>query len=478
MPEETTKKPRVDLRSDFPHGKEDSDLHIRLNPSLLTADFTTPFHTAYTSDSLSATTTIASGDSTGTIVASPFHTGKLTNVFPKHFLLALKEELKTLTWHHRSNDLYKFNQTDDLALNALPHIKALRDYMAGEEFVGFMESITGLELTRGYLDLAAQRYKSTNHLLCHDDDVHRGKLARRIAYIIYLVDEEWSAEDGGALGLFGNDENRHPTSIQEHIVPEFNSMGFFRTGLVSYHTVEEVTVKDLARERWSVTGWFYGPVTPEITPDPDHLPHLPASVLPAVADLTDTSCELEKWVNPDYLKPETQTRILDALMEQSSVELRDFLRSDVFEKVSQELSDGFWSEAPLMGPPNLRQYLAAEPTTPLVKDLAGFLRSKSFASLLKSLTSLDLIKGSQELRKFSHGHYTLIHDQALEPNGLDVTLSLTQKTDWDDEAWGGATHYIADADELLRIQPATNSLALVLRDEGVLRFTGDLYGFY
>ncbi|KAJ1937946.1 putative component of NuA3 histone acetyltransferase complex [Linderina macrospora] len=157
-------------------------------------------------------------------------------------------------------------------------------------------------------------------------------------------------------------------------------------------------------------------------------------------------------------------------MEQSSVELRDFLRPDVFETISKELSDAFWSEAPLMGPPNVRQYLAAKPTTPVVKDLARFLRSTKFASLLKSLTSLDVIKGSQELRRFSRGHYTLIHDQALEPTGLDVTLSLTQKTEWDDEEWGGATHYIADADELLRIQPATNSLALVLRDEGVLRF--------
>ncbi|KAJ2331304.1 putative component of NuA3 histone acetyltransferase complex, partial [Coemansia sp. RSA 2671] len=57
-----------------------------------------------------------------------------------------------------------------------------------------------------------------------------------------------------------------------------------------------------------------------------------------------------------------------------------------------------------------------------------------------------------------------------EPFGLDVTLSLQPtKTEWED-SWGGATHYIADKDELLRITPEANSLSLVLRDEGTLRF--------
>ncbi|KAI8319152.1 hypothetical protein GQ54DRAFT_299567 [Martensiomyces pterosporus] len=493
------KRARVNPRSNFPHSGRRSpssttpaDMEpVRINPWYLTDEFAKPYREAYTNMDLNETRMISqpSGTGEGIIVASPFHTGKLRNVLPKEFLLGLKDELRGLSWHRRSNDLYSFNQTDDLALNSMKHIKALRDYLAGEEFVGFMERITGIELTRGYLDLAAQRYKKGDHLLCHDDDVHRGKLARKIAYIIYLVDEDWSAEDGGALGLFGNDENRYPTKVVERIVPEFNSIGFFLTGLVSYHTVEEVTVRKEAGERWSVTGWFYGPVTPGVTPDAAHMPALPPSVVPTASTL-ESACdsgsedndraEWAKWISADYLKASVQEQVQNTFLEQSSVELRDFLRADVYEKITSELNSEYWAKAKLQGPAHVRQYLEADTSSaaaPTVGEVAKFLRSTCFARLLASLTSLDLVGGSQEVRKFEHGHYTLIHDQALEPNGLDAILSLLPKRkdksgegdNWN-ESWGGATHYIADKDELLRIYPEINSLSLVLRDEGTLRF--------
>ncbi|KAJ2487110.1 putative component of NuA3 histone acetyltransferase complex [Coemansia sp. RSA 2320] len=469
---------------------------VRLHPWYLTDDFILPYRAAFTNSELPSSFTIAEptgGSGQGSIIAHPFHTGKLLNVFPPTFLHGLKSELGSLNWHERSNDLYSFHQTDDLALNGHHHIKALRDYMAGEEFVTFMENITGTRLTRGYLDLAAQRYKKGNHLLCHDDDVHRGKLARRIAYIIYLVDDQWSVDDGGALGLFGNDHNKHPTEVLSRITPEFNSLGFFLTGLISYHTVEEVTVNDPSRERWSVTGWFYGPVDePDCSTSANVDSILPAplspSLLPALEPFTATDlassdsgdcAEWSKWVNPDYLKPSLRDQICDSFLDQSSIELRHFLRTEMYDQIiSETKSSDFWSTASLKGPTHLRKYLEATPSsdsTPKLFDLARFLCSASFARLLTALTSIDFVNASQQLRKFEHGHYTLIHDQVPEPFGLDVTLSLQPHAEGSDqsswiESWGGATHYIADKDELLRINPEPNSLSLVLRDEGTLRF--------
>ncbi|KAJ2831062.1 putative component of NuA3 histone acetyltransferase complex [Coemansia furcata] len=435
---------------------------VSINAWYLTPEFTTPFREAFTSPQLTTTYTSSSGpNATGTIVAEPFHTAKLTNILPREFLQGLKGELLTLNWHERSNDLYTFLQTDDLALNPLPHIKGLRDYLASDEFVGFMETLTGTQLARGHLDIAAQRYRKGGHLLCHDDDVHRGKMARRIAYILYLVDEAWSEEDGGALALYANDEAGQPREVVARLVPEFASLGFFLTGLVSYHTVEEITVSDPLRERWSVTGWFYGPTGADT---PDHPPLAP--VLPAVGPLDGTG-ELEEWVCADYLAEGTQRRICDLFLEQSSVQLRGFLRADVYARL---MAEDPWAAAELRGPPHLRRYLEAQPSSPMLAGLMAFLRSPAFAELLTKLAGVEPVAASQQLRRFEKGHYTLIHDEAPEPPGLDVTLSLQPaEREWDD-TWGGATHYIADKDELLRIAPDANSLSLVLRDEGTLRF--------
>lgn len=50
-----------------------------------------------------------------------------------------------------------------------------------------------------------------DYLLCHDDDIHGTVEGRRIAFIYYLVPENWKETDGGALDLFAtdgkNDEN-------------------------------------------------------------------------------------------------------------------------------------------------------------------------------------------------------------------------------------------------------------------------------
>ncbi|KAJ2754001.1 putative component of NuA3 histone acetyltransferase complex [Coemansia pectinata] len=437
---------------------------VSINPWYLTPDFILPFRAAFTS-ALTSTYTHTSPDSSscGTILSHPFHTAKLQNILPPDFLHSLKQELLTLPWHERSNDLYTFHQTDDLALNPLPHIKALRDYLASDQFVTLMETLTGTELARGHLDIAAQRYKKGGHLLCHDDDVQRGKWARRIAYIIYLVDEQWAEEDGGALGLYTNDDAGQPNEVVARLTPEFNSLGFFLTGLVSFHTVEEITVKDPRRERWSVTGWFYGASEPLATEDRPLSP----SLLPALQPFDDHAMECAKWVSPDYLSPKTQDQIQDMFLDQSSVQLRQFLLPDVYAQIIAEAD----SPSTLLGPPHLRRYLElVPPPTSTLAALLAFLRSSTFAQLLTALTSIDTVAASQQLRRFEHGHYTLIHDQVQEPFGLDVSLSL-QPTDleWDD-AWGGATHYIADKDELLRIAPEANSLSLVLRDEGTLRF--------
>jgi Rps23 Pro-64 3,4-dihydroxylase Tpa1-like proline 4-hydroxylase len=60
--------------------------------------------------------------------------------------------------------------------------------------------MTGIELNEK-LALFYAEYKTTDHLLCHDDELE----GRRIAFILYLS-PQWSEEDGGTLDLFSVDD--------------------------------------------------------------------------------------------------------------------------------------------------------------------------------------------------------------------------------------------------------------------------------
>jgi len=92
--------------------------------------------------------------------------------------------------------------------------------------------------------------------LCHDDELE----GRRIAYILYLVDDDWSSAgnnihltnigvflvlvlflneflDGGTLDLFNVDERNQPDTIVTSLCPQWNSFAFFTVTPTSFHQV-------------------------------------------------------------------------------------------------------------------------------------------------------------------------------------------------------------------------------------------------
>ena len=70
-------------------------------------------------------------------------------------------------------------------------------------------------------------------LLCHDDELE----GRRIAYILYLVEEDWVSSDGGNLELFDVNESKQPDKIVTSLVPQWNSLAFFAVTPTSFHQV-------------------------------------------------------------------------------------------------------------------------------------------------------------------------------------------------------------------------------------------------
>ena len=161
-------------------------------------DFASPFRTAFRDrqDFIDA-------ESQAKIISSPYPAVCLPNFLQsKEFLQTLRDELLLEDYYHKSNDLYEFYQSEDLRLSRKPHIVALKNAIYSHEFFAMMSSLTGIDLDPSVIDLNGNQYHEGCYLLCHDDDIKNEKEGRRIAFILYLVDEDWTATDGGALDLF------------------------------------------------------------------------------------------------------------------------------------------------------------------------------------------------------------------------------------------------------------------------------------
>ncbi|KAK3811430.1 MAG: Oxoglutarate and iron-dependent oxygenase degradation C-term-domain-containing protein [Linnemannia gamsii] len=435
--------------------------------------FSTPFNTAFR-DRL----VFEDDQSQAHLFNTPYPAASLPNFLEStDYLQKLREELLTEAYFHKSNDLYEFYQSEDLRLSKKPHIAAFKNAIYSPKFFSLMSSLTGIDLDPSIIDLNGNQYHEGCYLLCHDDDIKNEKEGRRIAFILYLVDEDWSAADGGALDLFRCDETGYPIEVTQSLVPVRNTLAFFELSSVSYHQVAEVLTRD--KSRISISGWFHGPLQTKLVSKT--MPFAPLET-PA-QDIT-----LESLLNPDYLSESAMANIGNVFLEQSSIELQKFLRPDVYEQLVQELGalglvegegtdKSLWDV--LMGPQHVRRYSRVSqrnqnhiPST--LTRLQQLFKSKVFEAYLTKLTNLTFLSANTELRMFKKGDYTLLHDHALERNGLDVMFSFPHleegKEEWEENWSAGSTHYVADKANLLTLYPRINTLTMVLRDEGTLRF--------
>ncbi|XP_004067239.1 prolyl 3-hydroxylase OGFOD1 [Oryzias latipes] len=411
----------------------------------------------------------------------------------------LQRELLELNFHEKSNDLYKFKQSDDLKKRKEPHIAGLRAALFGP-FRSWLGDVLGVELETT-VDVSCARYEYTDVLLCHDDELE----GRRVAFILYFV-PPWESSDGGTLDLYATDSHFQPQSIAKSLVPSWNTLVLFEVSPVSFHQVREVLSQDKCR--LSVSGWFHGsslqrPPRYKEPPFPRN-PHLPR----------DETVLLE-WVNPVYLDISYQEKIQEEFEDSSEIQLKDFLREEKFKEVGEALQQAqiVWMKR---GPPNKRCFdVASLDTLPeCVTECWELLNSEAFFLLLSNFTGLRLhylcpadsedeeeakqkmegeaagsstessaasAKKEKELstpvccgnvRRWSHGSYTLLHDGEAEKAeyALDLLLPFGC-TGWQSE-FGGFTCYIANEEdeELLTVYPEDNSLALVYRDKETLKF--------
>ncbi|XP_077374713.1 prolyl 3-hydroxylase OGFOD1 isoform X2 [Festucalex cinctus] len=373
------------------------------------------------------------------------------------------------------------------------------------QFRLWLEDVLGVKL-EPTVDISCAKYEYTDILLCHDDELE----GRRVAFILYLV-PPWLSSDGGSLDLYATDGNFQPQSVVKSLVPSWNTLVLFEVSPVSFHQVSEVLSQDKCR--LSLSGWFHGQ---SLERPPRHIepPVLRSEHLPRDETL------LLEWINPLYLDISYQERIQEEFEESSEIQLKDFLREEKFSQVCEvmQLAQIQWMRK---GPANKRCYEAAclDTLPECVSACWELLQSEAFFLLLSNFTGLrlhylcpadddedddggenkdkerkesckkdDKATGSSneasnesepstpkccgELRRWSHGSYTLLHDgeAARAEYALDLILPFSC-AGWQSE-FGGFSCYVANEEdeELLTIYPEDNSLALVYRDKETLKF--------
>lgn len=219
-----------------------------INPFYLSDDFVVPFSTAFRSRS--------------NAYFPPYDSSVNSAVFPiavwPSFLhhsdcVNLREELAKMKFVLRSSDLYEFHQTVDLKhVNPKqnPFISNLCNELYSKEFLRVMERITGRKLG-SHVDISGQRYQQGDFLLCHDDRLEK----RRIALILYLVDQNEIMKGGRLFALRSDEEGCPVMDSPQTVTPEWNTLAFFEVSRISFHQVEQVFSEKVPR--YSITCWFH-----------------------------------------------------------------------------------------------------------------------------------------------------------------------------------------------------------------------------
>jgi Rps23 Pro-64 3,4-dihydroxylase Tpa1-like proline 4-hydroxylase len=470
---------------------------------------------------------------------TPYSYAQIKNLFQSDFLLSVKEEIKSQTKvNFKESDLFRVYQSIDFAnlepgselSIQLPNVMKLREVLYSQEWRSFIEKMCGLPPSTliEKMDCACNCHASGCHLLCHDDVIG----TRKVSYIIYLTEQDWKDEEGGSLELYGKQEDE-PDSTPiplARVWPLFNSMAFFvvKPG-ESFHAVQEVAGE---RPRLSLQGWYHAAEPPK------NMEYATLQQLKATGDNYDaTSLQvafqqeeetefsdadkkyLSEYLKPEYLAEESLNEIQAKFVNDSSVQLRNFLQDKWVPKLEprhekksantmEHYKGGVSSEWKLRGPAHKQRFLEyhPQPATTDCQVIGSVLHhiktkvfeSPIFARYLKRLTSLDQPTGVKDgtIRRFRPGlDYTVAHHGLLvQDSVLDATLCFVCDEDEDDKAtWeygdvGGFECYIEaddedeegneaadeyneeDDTELLSVSASNNTLSLVYRDPGTMRF--------
>ncbi|KAJ3971029.1 nuclear protein [Lentinula raphanica] len=319
--------------------------------------------------------------------SEPFRYTRVPKLFQDDLLKKVKDEcLGELSFTEKETDIYKVNQTGDLAslnyldssqLSLLPNLLKLRDALYSTKFRAFLQAVTGCGPLSGIKqDMSVNSYTKGCHLLNHDDVIG----TRRVSYILYMPlpnYQLWQRDWGGALELYptklGPEGVPEPECVpSKSVPPSWNQFIFFEVQPGrSFHSVEEVVVGsggEDGRERLSISGWFHAaqegeegyvkPVDePEYKSSREQLVSLSTNTQTAFKSYNSPQSTIDKpplpdaqlseedltflseFINPVYLQPRTMQSLASRFVEESSLELHSFLANHIAEALEPRLRE-------------------------------------------------------------------------------------------------------------------------------------------
>ncbi|KAF9057787.1 Oxoglutarate and iron-dependent oxygenase degradation C-term-domain-containing protein [Panaeolus papilionaceus] len=306
--------------------------------------------------------------------SQPFNYAVVEKLFQDDLLRNVKDEcLADLNFTEKETDIYKVNQTGDLAslnylsaneISKLPNLLQLRNALYSKQFREFLQAVTGCgPLSGTKQDMSVNSYTRGCHLLNHDDVIG----TRRVSYILYMPlphYQLWQKDWGGALELYpvklSEDGQPEPEAVpSKSIPPSWNQFILFQVQPgQSFHSVEEVVVGgegEDGRERLSISGWFHAPQEGEegyslepantevkssreqltststsFTPYPDAEESSPDGITDDKIPLSDEHVAfLSEFLNPVYLTLRTMKALATRFVQESSLELHSFLNNEL-----------------------------------------------------------------------------------------------------------------------------------------------------
>ncbi|KAF7352415.1 Nuclear protein [Mycena venus] len=393
----------------------------------------------------------------GYVSNEPFKYAVVEKLFQDDLLQKVKDEcMSELNFTEKETDIYKVNQTGDLAslnylsseqISLLPNLLTLRDALYSPEF-------PQVPAHRTKQDMSVNSYTRGCHLLNHDDVIG----SRRVSYILYMPlphFQYWQKDWGGALELYptvvGPNGEREPVCApSKSIPPSWNQFIFFEVqpGL-SFHSVEEVVegeegyVPEPAEAQSKSSREQLAMTSTEFKNYPAELDALPEETLSE-----EHTAFLSEFLNPVYLQPRTMKALAARFVEESSLELHSFLSNDLASALEPrlrelDLNDGLGEDRAGRVPAHssgtggawtntgasARAVVprAAASCDEIMRGLQDELfPAPAFRAWLAIVSRLLPTRHCVEARRFRPGlDYTLATSEEKEEARLDVVLGLT-----------------------------------------------------
>jgi len=167
-------------------------------------------------------------------------------------------------------------------------------------------------------------------------------------------------------------------------------------------------------------------------------------------------------INPIYLGQEAIKKIQDELAQEfPGIILFDFLSEDHYLELEKAVIRSAYSKQCI---PNKFSYGKAN----IPKKVLHFLHSKEFLEFISRVLGEEITQfESAGCYCFGWKDYTLLHDDLLLDEGVDIILDFTPE--WNAQV-GGSTVYTHPGKESISLAPSFNSLLLVKRSKALQRY--------